>query len=276
MSLEEKKNLIEPEGKVSIVSQAALLQLNRSSVYYTPTPISERDLVLMRRMDEIHTKSPWYGKRRMCAQLNRDGYSVGEEHVATLMREMGIEAIYPHPNTSTPEPGHKIYPYLLKGVKASYPDHIWAYDITYIRLLQGFMYLCAIIDWFSRYVIAWMLEERMDVFLTVGTWKEGLASGRKPSIANSDQGSQMTAKEMIGLLEEEKIHISMDHKGRCFDNIFTERLWRSVKYEEVYLKEYTSPKDARKNLGVYFTYYNEERLHTSLNYATPKEIYTNR
>lgn len=276
MSLEEKRQLIEPEHEVSIVSQAALLELNRSSVYYTPVPISNGDLALMRRIDEIHTKSPCYGRRTIHAQLVRDGYSVGERHVGSLMESMGIEAIYPHPNISKPEPGHKIYPYLLKGVKALYPDHIWAYDITYIPLLQGFMYLCAIIDWFSRYVIAWKVEERMDVGLVISCWEDAFQTGHIPYIANSDQGSQMTASDTIKLIRSKGILISMDHKGRCFDNIFTERLWRSVKYEEVYLTEYETPKETRIALNNYFTYYNEERLHASLAYATPKEIYINR
>lgn len=273
LSFEEKKQEVEKDSALSIREQVALLELNRSSVYYTPHPVSTRDLALMKRIDEIHTKSPCYGRRTMTAQLNREHYAVGEEHVAYLMRTMGIYAIYPKKHTSVANPEHRVFPYLLKGIKAENPDHIWGYDITYIRMVYGFMYLCAILDWYSRYVVSWVLSERMDVWLTLETWRRALDTGRKPTISNSDQGSQMTANQMIDLLQREDIRISMDHKGRCFDNIFTERLWRSVKYEEVYIKEYDSPREAQASLRAYFDYYNNERLHASLQYATPKEIY---
>ncbi len=276
MSLEAKKDYIEADSTVSIRKQSVLLQLNRSSLYYDPEPISTCDLKLMHRIDEIHTKSPCYGRRPMHAQLLRDGFCVGERHVGSLMRTMGIEAIYPHPDTSRNGPGHAVYPYLLKHITAAYPNHIWSIDITYIRLSHGFMYLCAILDWYSRLVLAWRCYERMDVSLTVDTLMEALERYKKPLIHNSDQGSQMTASEYIAILEGREIAISMDHRGRCFDNIFTERLCRTVKYEEVYLKEYDSPREARSNLEAYFTYYNDERLHASLDYATPREIYTNR
>lgn len=273
MNLKEKKKLLEKDKLLSQRKQVTLLQLNMSSLYYTPRLVSESDLLLMKQVDEIHTQSPCYGRRPMTAQLNREDFAVGEEHVAALMKEMGIEALYPHPNTSKPKPGHVVYPYLLKGIRANRPDHIWGYDITYIRMIGGFMYLCAILDWYSRYVVSWCLSERMDVWLTVNTWQNAFASGRKPNISNSDQGSQMTAHEMTEILERKNIQISMDHKGRCFDNIFTERLWRTIKYEEVYIKEYDSPREARTSLAEYITYYNTKRLHASLNYQTPEEIY---
>lgn len=242
-------------------------------MYYTPVAMSKRDVELLDAIDKIHTDNPCYGYRRIHAKLNRDGYVVGEDHVISLMKILGIQAIYPHPNTSKPSVEHKIYPYLLKGVIANYPDHIWAYDITYIKLLGSWIYLCAIVDWFSRFIVGWVLAERMSVDLVLATWQMAFATNHIPIYSNSDQGSQMTANATIDLIESKGIQISMDHTGRCFDNIFTERLWRTIKYEEVYIKEYHSPKEAKVEIGNYISYYNNERLHSSLEYNTPHEIY---
>ena len=261
------------DGASSIRRQSALLQINRSSLYYTKPVTSERDIELLNAIDKIHTDNPCYGYRRIHAKLNRDGYAVGEDHVITLMKELGIEAIYPHKRTSIQSPDHKVYPYLLKDIKASFPDHIWAYDITYIRMLGTWMYLCAVLDWYSRYIVGWSLSERMNIDIVLDTWNMAFETNRVPLYSNSDQGSQMTASKVTGLIESKGVLISMDHKGRCFDNIFTERLWRTIKYEEVYIKDYNSPKEARINIDRYIKYYNNERLHSSLEYNTPNEIY---
>lgn len=261
------------DNALSIRRQVALLKINRSSLYYSPVGTSKRDMDLLNAIDQIHTDNPCYGYRRIHAKLNRDVYDVGEDHVITLMKTLGIQAIYPHPNTSKPSLEHKVYPYLLKGIKATHPDHIWAYDITYIKLQESWIYLCAILDWYSRYIVGWVLSECMNVDIVLDTWKMAFATNRVPMYANSDQGSQMTAQKTIELIESKKIQISMDHTGRCFDNIFTERLWRTIKYEEVYIKEYRSPKEAKIEISKYITYYNNERLHSSLEYGTPNERY---
>lgn len=266
--------LEEDNTLLSIRKQSALLKLNRSNVYYVRRSINSEDIKMMGIIDEVHTKSPCYGRRRIHHELLRQGIFIGERHLTRLMKKMGIEAIYPHPNTSKSEPNHSIYPYLLKGVIANNPDHIWATDITYIKIKGTFMYLSVIVDWYSRYIVSWDLGERMNEDFVLRVLNEALAHSI-PQIHNSDQGSVYTANEYTDLLKFNNIQISMDHRGRCFDNIFTERLWRTIKYEEVYIKEYESPKDARISLKQYITYYNNERLHSSLSYRTPKEIYFN-
>jgi putative transposase len=262
---------------VSVRTQCALLQLNRSTYYNQPLKkpeVSTDDLLLMNEIDKIYTEFPYYGSRRMAKQLQRNfGLPVNRKRVRRLMQVMGIEAIYPKPNTSKASPDNKIYPYLLRGVSASCPNHIWGVDITYIRLNKEWMYLVAIIDWFSRFVISWELSDTLEVDFCIETLKKALTKGIS-YIHNSDQGSQFTALEYIGVLQGyPTIQISMDGRGRAMDNIFTERLWRSVKYEEVYIHDYQSPRDARESLTNYFYKYNNKRLHQSISYQTPAEVY---
>ena len=226
----------------------------------------------MRAIDEIYTQFPYYGSRRMTAQLKRQGFSTSRPTVAKYMELMGIEAIYPKPNLSKSDPNHKIYPYLLRGIEAAYPNHIWGVDITYIRMKGGFMYLTAFLDWYSRYVVSWELSDTLSEDFVILALKNALKVAT-PSIANSDQGSQFTGKAYLSLLLKHGIKISMDGRGRALDNIFTERLWRTVKYEDVYLKDYASPRELRAGLTEFFLRYNTERLHQSLNYKTPAQIY---
>jgi putative transposase len=228
----------------------------------------------MKEIDKVYTEFPYYGSRRIAKDLSRNlSKKVNRKRTQRLMRVMGIEAIYPKPRLSRIDPGHTIYPYLLRGIKASYPNHIWGTDITYIPLTKGWMYLVAIIDWFSRYVVSWQLSDTLAVGFCIEALEKALKIGI-PDIHNSDRGSQFTADEYLGILKEEPdIRISMDSRGRVFDNIFTERLWRSVKYEEVYIHDYQSPIDARLSLSDYFDKYNNQRLHQSLDYKTPAEVY---
>lgn len=226
----------------------------------------------MNEIDRIFTARPFYGKRRMQVKLNQAGYGIGVKHTRALMIKMGLEAIYPKKNTSMTDRSHKVYPYLLRDVVILRPNHVWSTDITYIRLRGGFVYLVAIIDWYSRYVISWKVSVTMEKDFCIESLREALAVGF-PEIFNSDQGSQFTSTEFTGILEEHGIRISMDGKGRCLDNIFVERLWRSVKYEEVYLKNYANPLEAIEGLKEYFHFYNHLRPHQSLDYKTPAEIY---
>lgn len=226
----------------------------------------------MHEIDQIFTAHPYYGKRRIRAVLNQKGYSIGIRHIRTLMRKMCLEAIYPKKNTSIPNKSHQVYPYLLKEVKIEKSDQVWSTDITYIRLRNGFVYLVAIIDWHSRYVISFRMSITMEKEFCIEALEEALSKGN-PEIFNSDQGSQFTSPEFTEKLTAKKVQISMDGKGRCLDNIFVERLWRSVKYEEVYLKNYATPKEALKGLHQYFHFYNHARPHQSLNYKTPAQIY---
>ena len=273
LTVSEKRELVDMQCGMPIMEQCALLQLNRSSLYYRHR-VNPADIVIMNAIDEIHTDFPWYGKRPMSRALQNKGFVIGKAHTATLMRRMGIEALYPHPDTSKPCPEHSIYPYLLKGISAAYPNHIWATDITYIRLKNTWMYLCAVIDWFSRYIVAWQLMDTMEVILAQETLRSALASGVSPAYFNMDQGSVFTSDQYLNILRAiEEIKISMDHRGRCFDNIFTERFWRSLKYEEVYVKDYTSPRESRQSIGDYMEKYNTRRLHAALNYKTPAEVY---
>ncbi len=268
--------MIEPiNTEIPIYRQCELLGLSRSSYYYESAGESEYNLELMRLIDEQYTKTPFYGTRRMTAWLRRQGYKVNRKRVQRLMRLMGIEAIYPKKRLSVTSNENKKYSYLLSGLIIKEPDHVWSTDITYIRMSRGFLYLVAIIDWYSRYVLAWELSNTLEAGFCLEALQEALKISR-PEIFNSDQGSQFTSKEFTGRLEEEGIRISMDGRGRVFDNIFIERLWRTLKYEEVYIHSYKTVKEARESLGRYFRFYNTERLHESLGYRTPDEIYFGR
>lgn len=260
--------------ELSIARQCELLGLARSTCYYTPVPESPENLYLMRLLDEKYTETPVYGVRRMTQWLQKDMHlAVNEKRVRRLLRTMGLEAIYPKPNLSKPAPENRIYPYLLRGVPIVRKDQVWSTDITYLRLREGFMYLTAVIDWFSRYVLSWELSNTLDVEFCLSALERALASGRRPEIFNTDQGSQYTSKAFTGRLEVEQIRISMDGRGRALDNVFVERLWRTVKHEEVYLKDYASVRDARTSLADFWGFYNLKRRHQSLDYRTPHEVY---
>ncbi len=233
---------------------------------------SRENLELMRRLDEQYTATPFYGIRRMTAWLRSQGHAANHKRVSRLLRQMGIAAIYPGPKLSQPGEGHRVYPYLLRGVRIERPNQVWSTDITYIRLQQGFVYLAVVMDWFSRYVLSWRVSITLEVGFCLETLEEALQRGR-PEIFNSDQGSQFTSTDYTGRLEQEQIRISQDGRGRALDNVFVERLWRSVKYEEVYLKDYATVPEARQGLGSYFAFYNRERLHQALGYRTPAEVY---
>jgi putative transposase len=248
------------------------LGLSRSSLYYRPRGDDGQNHYLMRLIDEQFTKTPFYGSRRMTAWLKSRGFQVNRKRVSRLMGRMGIEAIYPRKGLSWPDLRAKKYPYLLRDLVIDRPDQVWASDITYIRMRQGFVYLVAIIDWFSRYVIAWAVSITMEVDFCVEALRRALSTA-KPEIFNTDQGSQFTAGGFTGILEAGGIAISMDGRGRVYDNIFVERLWRSLKYEEVYLKEYATVREARSSIGDYFRFYNFERLHQALRYKTPYQLY---
>lgn len=262
------------DGKLSLRWQSELLSLNRSTLYYQPEPVSAEDLRTMNRMDELFTQYPFFGSRRLVEYLNLEGYGVGRDRVRSLMRILGLEAIYPKAkrNTSLPNHLHRIYPYLLRGVTIERPNHVWSADITYIRLHHGFVYLVAVIDWYSRCVLAWRLSNTLDSDFCVEALREALEKGR-PEIFNTDQGSQFTSEAFTGLLLQRGIQISMDGKGRAIDNIFVERLWRTVKYENVYLNGYGTIPQAQFGLEGYFEFYNNSRLHQSLQYRTPAEVY---
>lgn len=259
--------------RLSVSRQCDLLGLSRSSLYYRSVCDTGEDNFLMRLIDEQYTRTPFFGVRRMVDRLRKRGFNIGPKRVRRLMREMGIEAIYPKPRTSKPAPNHRIYPYLLRDVKVECPDHVWSTDITYIRMTPGFAYLVAIMDWFSRYVLSWRLSITLESDFCVEALDQALMNGARPTIFNSDQGSQFTSDNFTGLLQNNGILISMDGRGRAFDNIFVERLWRTVKYEEVYLKDYRSVPEARESLNAYFQFYNTERPHQSLGYATPQAVY---
>jgi len=273
MSVEEKCRGVEPRHPhLSIRRQCELMGLNRSTLYYEPAPVPEEELRIMREIDEIYTRMPFYGVPRMTAELRRRGFPAGEKRIRRMMREMGIQAIYPKPNFSKPCKDHLIYPYLLKGLEILEPDHAWCADITYIRMRRGFVYLVAIMDWYSRYVLSWEISISLDVEFCTEALERAFREGL-PSIFNSDQGSQFTSEAFTGRLLERGIKISMDGRGRAYDNIFIERLWRSVKYEEVYLNDYETVAEARAGVGRYLDLYNQERLHQALGYNTPAEVY---
>jgi len=268
-----KRQMIDLENTVLPINlQCRLLELSRSSYYYRPQPESELNLHLMDLIDRQYTKRPFYGARQMTESLRRQGHWVNHKRVERLMRKMGIMAIYPRPRTSIKDDSHKIYPYLLRDLAIIYPNQVWCADITYIRMRHGFLYLIAIMDWFSRYVLSWELSNTLDVHFCLEALDQALRIA-KPGIFNNDQGSQFTSSAFTGLLEQNNIRISMDGRGRAFDNIFIERLWRTVKYEEVYLHDYQDGVDAYFALDKYFRFYNEERFHSSLDYQTPSEVY---
>ena len=269
----DKRKLIEPEqAKVSLSRQCQLLGLARSSWYYKPVAVDPYELHLMNLIDAQYTATPFYGIRRMTAWLATQGEIVNHKRVARLMRVMGIETIYPRPKTSLPADNVRRYPYLLKGMRIEEPNQVWSTDITYLRLPQGFVYLVAILDWFSRYVLAWRVSNTMDVSFCLEALEAALREG-KPQIFNSDQGAQFTSHAFTEQLEKEEITISQDGKGRAFDNIFIERLWRTVKYEEVYLREYGNVSSALRSLSDYFDFYNHQRLHQALKYRTPAAVH---
>jgi putative transposase len=257
--------MIDRTHELPLARQAALLRLSRSQLYYEPRPVPAAELAIMRRIDALHLDSPFAGSR----MLRGEGVVIGRDLVRTMMRRMCIEALYRRPNTSKPAPGHKIYPYLLSGLAVERPNQVWAMDITYIPMARGFVYLAAVMDWSTRRVLAWRLSITMEVDFCIEAVEEALATYGRPEIFNTDQGSQFTSAAFTGLLLENKIAISMDGRGSWRDNVFVERLWRSVKYEEVYLRAYDSVGDARASLGRYLAFYNAIRPHSSLDARTP-------
>jgi len=265
--------MIDREHDLPITKQAAALNISRGSVYYLPRPVSASDLEVMQRLDRLHLEFPFAGARMLRGLLVAEGYKIGRRHVKTLMKRMGMEALYRHPRTTKPEPGHKIYPYLLRGLEVVRPNQVWAMDITYIPMARGFVYLAVVLDWFSRRVLSWRLSITMEAAFCVETLEDALARHGKPDIFNTDQGSQFTGSAFTGVLAAHGIAISMDGKGAWRDNVFVERLWRSVKYEEVYLRAYDGVRDARASLGRYLDFYNERRPHSSLDGMTPDRAY---
>lgn len=273
MSTREKILLVNKNHKqLSINRQCELLDMPRSMYYYEPAEENALNLLLMNEIDELYTKYPFYGSPRICASLNRLGYEINIKRIKRLMAKMGITAIYPGPNLSKRNMEHKVYPYLLRGLQIKNPNHVWSADITYIRMNKGFMYLMAIIDWYSRYVIAWELSNTLDGAFCREALIRALKAG-SPDIFNTDQGVQFTEKVFTGILDGNGIQISMDSVGRATDNVFVERLWRSLKYEDIYIKGYETVKDLLVGLEVYFDFFNNERPHQSLGYKTPSEIY---
>jgi putative transposase len=267
--------MIDRDHPLPLTRQSEILELSRSSLYYEAVPTSARDLELMRLIDEIHLKYPFMGSRGIRDELQDRGHKVGREHVGTLMRKMGIAALYRKPNLSKPHPQHKVYPYLLRGMEITRANHVWAADITYLPMARGFCYLVAIMDWASRKVLAWRLSNTLDSSFCTEALEEAINKYGTADIFNTDQGSQFTSDAFIGILESHDIDISMDGKGRWMDNVFIERLWWSVKYQDVYLKAYSSIAEARQGLREYFEFYNSRRRHQSLDQRTPDDVYWN-
>ena len=265
--------MIDREHALSVTKQAAVVGIARSTVYYLPRPVSAADLALMRRIDELHLEFPFAGSRMLRRLLAAEGSKVGRRHVKTLMQRMGVEALYRRPRTTKPEAGHKIYPYLLRGLEIIRPNQVWAMDITYIPMAKGFVYLAVVLDWATRRVLSWRVSITMEAAFCVETLEEALARHGKPEIFNTDQGSQFTGAAFTGVLAAQDIRISMDGKGAWRDNVFIERLWRSVKYEEVYLRAYDTVSDARQSIGRYLDLYNRRRPHSSLDGMTPDQAY---
>lgn len=261
------------DAALPITAQAELLGLNRSSLYYKPVEPSPAEVLIKHKIDEIYTKYPFFGSRRITAVLNDNGLLINRKAVQRHMREMGIAGISPGPNLSKRNLEHRIYPYLLRNLPITHPNHVWGIDITYIRLQRSWMYLVAIIDWYSRYVVSWELDQTLEIDFVLEAVKRAL-SQNKPNIINSDQGSHFTSPKYIDLLLDKEIRISMDGKGRALDNVITERLWRTIKYEEVYLKEYGTPREVRKEIGGFLHFYNHERPHQSLGYKSPASVYS--
>ena len=268
--------MIDPEHGLAIKQQAEALGISRSSVYYQARAVSAEDLWLMRQIDELHLNYPFAGSRMLRDLLSHQGLEVGRRHLRTLMRRMGIEAIYRRPNTSKPAPGHRIYPYLLRGLAITRSNQVWAMDITYIPMARGFVYLAAVVDWFSRRVLAWKLSITMETSFCIEALEEALSTNEKPEIFNTDQGSQFTSEAFVRRLKENGIGISMDGRGRWRDNVFVERVWKSIKYEEVYLHAYASVSEARTSIGRYLEFYNSIRPHSSLKRLTPNQVYFHR
>jgi putative transposase len=276
VSYDSRLGWVSQEGNLSIRKQCELVGVGRSSWYYEPCVESSENLLYMRLIDEQYLKTPFYGSPRMCWMLRQKGYKVNEKRVARLMQLMGIQAIYPKKNLSKPESGHKIYPYLLGGVKVERPNHVWSTDITYIRMMRGFLYLCAVVDWGTRYVLSWRLSNTIDTDFCIKTLQDALDTGARPEIFNTDQGSQFTSPRFTKVLLDLDIKISMDGKGRAIDNVFVERLWRDVKYEHVFLHEYENGTDLHKGLTKYFHFRNTERPIETLDYKIPYEMYNNK
>jgi putative transposase len=265
--------MIDREHALPISKQTKVLRISRGSVYYLPRPVSASDLEVMRRLDRLHLEHPFAGSRMLHGLLIGEGYKIGRRHVKTLMKRMGIEALYRRPRTTKPAPGHTIYPYLLRGMEVTRPNQVWAMDITYIPMARGFVYLAVVLDWFSRRVLSWRLSVTMEAAFCVETLEDALSRHGKSDIFNTDQGSQFTGAAFTGVLIKNGIAISMDGKGAWRDNVFVERLWRSVKYEEVYLHAYDSVGEARTSIGRYLDFYNGRRPHSSLDGATPDHAY---
>ncbi len=265
--------MIDRDHALSVTKQAEVVGISRSTVYYLPRPVSPDDLAIMKQIDKLHTEFPFAGSRMLRRLLVFNGSKIGRRHVKTLMRRMGIEALYRRPRTTKPEPGHKIYPYLLRGLEITRPNQVWAMDITYIPMAKGFVYLAVVLDWFSRRVLSWRVSITMEAAFCVETLEDALATHGKPEIFNTDQGSQFTCPAFTGVLAANDIKISMDGKGAWRDNVFVERLWRSVKYEEVYLHAYDSVSAARTGIGRYLDLYNRRRPHSSLDDRTPDQAY---
>jgi putative transposase len=273
-STEERRELVEPgHPDISLRRQCELLGMNRSGLYYRPLGESAENRALMRLIDEEYTRRPFYGSRKIRLWLREQGYPVGRERVRRLMHLLGLQAVYPKPRLSQPGEGHRIYPYLLSGVEITRVNQVWSTDITYIRMAEGFLYLVAIMDWFSRFVLSWAVSLSMEVDFCLEALERALHRGRRPEIFNSDQGSQFTSDKFTGELARRGVAISMDGRGRCLDNIFIERLWRSLKYEEVYLRDYTCVPEARARIGNWFRFYNHQRFHQSLDYRTPAAVF---
>lgn len=254
-----------------LTTQVRLLSLNRSSVYYQPVPPTAEELHIKRRIDEIYTAHPFYGSRKITVELRKE-MTINRKAVQRHMREMGLAAICPGPNVSKRSTEHRVFPYLLRGLTLTGPNHVWGVDITYIRLALGWLYLVAVLDWYSRYVLSWAVSDNLELAFVLEAMQQALRRAT-PQICNSDQGSHFTSPQYVALLQAHTVTLSMDGKGRALDNIFTERLWRSVKYEEVYLHEYVQPREARLGLGGYFRFYNDDRPHQALNYCTPATVY---
>src|SRR5271166_4233416 len=274
MNLPERRALVDPDDPVlSIAAQCRLLRVSRSTLYYQPEPVDPDDLAMMRRMDELYMASPFYGSRRMVAVLRREGWEVNRKRVQRLMRVMGLEAIYQKPNTSKRHPAHKVYPYLLRGLVIDRPNQVWCADITYIPMAKGFAYLVAVMDWFSRRVLAWRVSITLDAEFCVEALRDAMERHGQPEIFNTDQGVQFTSGSFLDELESCGIRVSMDGRGRFLDNIFIERLWRSLKYEEVFIKAYGSVAEARRGIGGWLAFYNDERPHQALDYRTPRAVF---
>jgi putative transposase len=274
MSRPERLALIDHDDQVvPVVAQCRLLKVARSSLYYRPAPVSADDLAVMRRMDELHLAWPFYGSRRMAAVLRREGWPVNRKRIKRLMRIMALEAIYQKPNTSRKHPDHKVYPYLLRGLVIDRPNQVWCADITYIPMAKGFVYLVAVMDWFSRRVLAWRVSITLETDFCVEALQDAMTRHGQPEIFNTDQGVQFTSAAFLGELETLGVRISMDGKGRFLDNIFIERLWRSLKYEEVFIKAYGSVSEARIGIGEWLRFYNDERPHQALDYRTPTAVF---